>query len=104
MFHPTKTPESRGGLLHRFMSCWVPSCSIGASPESKRRFGLFGEYGQLLTGWEQEYDHGSRTLSVTRLAPGSYELDTATGIYPTDLTARMRFTVTDRNIEGMVLT
>ena len=66
--------------------------------------GLLGEYGQPLTGWEQEYDHGSRTISVTRLAPGSYELDTATGIYPTDLTARLRFTVTDRDIEGMVLT
>lgn len=66
--------------------------------------GLLGEYGQLLTEWEQEYDHGSRTLSLTGLTAGSYELDTATGIYSTDLTGRLRFTVTDRDIEGMVLT
>jgi hypothetical protein len=74
----------------------------------KRNFepisGLRGEYGQLLTDWEEEYDHDSRTLSVTHLAPGSYELDTATGIYPADLTARLRFMVTDKDLEGMVLT
>ncbi len=78
-------------------------------PESfKRNFepisGLSGEYGQLLTDWEEEYDHGLSTLTVTRLAPGSYELDTSTGIYPTDLTARLRFTVTDKDLDGMVLT
>ena len=74
----------------------------------KRNFepisGLRGEYGQLLTDWEQEYDHGSSTLTVTRLAPGSYDLDTATGIYSTDPTARLRFTVTDKDLDGMVLT
>ena len=65
---------------------------------------LLGEYGQLLTDWDEEYDQGSRTLTVTRLAPGSYDLDTATGINPTDLTARLQFTVTDKDLEGMVLT
>jgi hypothetical protein len=52
----------------------------------KRNFepinGLRGEYGQLLTDWEEEYDHGSSTLTVTRLAPGSYDLDTATAFTP----------------------
>ncbi|MGO9641525.1 MAG: carboxypeptidase regulatory-like domain-containing protein [Candidatus Acidiferrales bacterium] len=66
--------------------------------------GLRGEYGQLLTSWEEEYDHGSRTLVITGLAAGSYELDTATGIYPTDLAGRLRFTVTDKDLDGMVLT
>jgi hypothetical protein len=74
----------------------------------KRNFepinGLRGEYGQLLTDWEEEYDHGSSTLTVTRLAFGSYDLDTATGIYSTDPSARLRFTVTDKDLEGMVLT
>lgn len=66
--------------------------------------GLRGEYGQLMTDWEQEYDHSSSILTVTRLTPGSYDLDTATGIYSTDPTARLRFTVTDKNLDGMVLT
>ena len=74
----------------------------------KRNFepisGLRGEYGQLLTDWEEEYDHGSSTLTVTRLAPGSYDLDTATGIYSTDPAAQLRFMVTDKDLEGMVLT
>jgi hypothetical protein len=74
----------------------------------KRNFepisGLRGEYGQLLTDWEEEYDHGSSTLTVTRLPPGSYDLDTATGVNSADLAARLRFTVTDKDLEGMVLT
>lgn len=78
-------------------------------PESfKRNFepisGLRNEYGQLLTDWDEEYDHRSRTLTVARLAPGSYDLDTATGIYSTDLAARLQFTVTDKDLDGMVLT
>lgn len=36
---------------------------------------LRGAYGQLLADWEDEYDHGSNTLTVTRVAPGSYDLD-----------------------------
>jgi hypothetical protein len=66
--------------------------------------GLRNEYGQLLTDWDDEYDHYARVLTITRLAPGSYELETYTGTNTMDLGARLRFTVRDADPKDTVLT
>lgn len=73
----------------------------------KRNFeplsGLRNEYGELVNGWTEEYDHNSKMFTVGRLAPGSYEIETATGIYSADPTVRRKFIITDADVDGLLL-
>lgn len=64
--------------------------------------GLRNEYGELVHSWTEEYDHGSKALALGRLTPGSYELETATGIYDTDPIAKRKFTIIDTDVDGLL--
>lgn len=64
--------------------------------------GLRNEYGELLHSWTREYDHDSQALALGHLTSGSYEIETATGIYDTDPIAKRKFTVIDADVDGLL--
>lgn len=81
---------------------------IELPPDFKRNFeplwGLRREDGQYYGQWtDEEFDHTSGTWDIRNLPPGSYNLEIQTGIYDTDLVANSSFTITDADVNDLVL-
>jgi hypothetical protein len=81
---------------------------IELPPDFKRNFellwGLRREDGQYYGQWmDEEFDHASGTWNIRNLPPGSYNLELQTGIYDTDLVANKSFSITDADINDLVL-
>jgi hypothetical protein len=84
------------------------SGKIELPPDFKRNFeplwGLRREDGQYYGQWtDEEFDHPSGTWDIRNLPPGSYNLEIQTGIYDTDLAANSSFTITDADVNDLVL-
>lgn len=81
---------------------------IELPPDFKRNFeplwGLRREDGQYYGQWtDEEFDHPSGTWDIRNLPPGSYNLEIQTGIYDTDLVANKSVTITDADVNDLVL-
>lgn len=91
---PTPTYSVRGkielppGFKHDFEPLWG----------LRREDGQY--YGQTM---DEEFDHLSGAWEIHNLPPGSYNLEIQTGIYETDLVATKSFTVTNAEVNDLVL-
>jgi hypothetical protein len=84
------------------------SGKIELPPNFKRDFeplwGLRREDGQYYGQWtDEEFDHPSGTWDMRNLPSGTYNLEIQTGIYDTDLVANRSFTITDTDVNDLIL-
>lgn len=67
-------------------------------------WGLRREDGQYYGQWtDEEFDHTSGTWEIRHLPRGTYYLELQSGIYDTDLVANKSFTITDADVNDLVL-
>jgi len=67
-------------------------------------WGLRREDGQYYGQWtDEEFDHTSGTWEIRHLPRGTYYLELQSGIYDTDLIANKSFTITDADVNDLVL-
>jgi hypothetical protein len=67
-------------------------------------WGLRREDGQYYGQWtDEEFDHPSGTWEIRHLPRGTYHLELQSGIYDTDLVANKSFTITDADVNDLVL-
>ncbi|MCE5311337.1 MAG: carboxypeptidase-like regulatory domain-containing protein [Acidobacteriales bacterium] len=90
---PRRTFRARGKLI-------VPR---GFKSDFKPVSTLENEYGGLVHHWTREYDPVSKSFVLGQLVPGAYEVEFASGIYDTDLAARLKFTIATAGTEGILL-
>jgi hypothetical protein len=67
-------------------------------------WGLRREDGQYYGQWtEEEFDHPSGTWEIRHLPRGTYHLELQSSIYDTDLVANKSFTITDADVNDLIL-
>jgi hypothetical protein len=66
-------------------------------------YGLTRDDGGYFGGWTDKYDQRAKSFVVELLPPGAYSLSMSVGLYDTDPVARVRFDITDADVDGLVL-
>ena len=64
-------------------------------------YALSAETGVYLSKWKDKYNHKTRSFELGPLPQGDYRLGISSGIYPSDLTSSVSFSLVDADLDGL---